>query len=541
MNRPNILMIIFVGINWFKSLITIYMKKFFKYLGWAFLLLLICLIVWISHNLKDQHPDYNVDLKILNNAPAQLSAGFSAMPITPAVPDRWEDKNKNAEYEPKKGETYTDGNGNGKFDPVWIAGFGENRAANGVHDDLWARAMVIDDGKTRLAIVVLDAIGFMNNDVIDVRERVSKESGITYAIICSTHTHEGPDLLGLWGPNPITSGINPAHMEYVKNQAAKAIDLAAKNIRPVRLSISQDLTGAANLVIDTRKPEVFDSGLRMLQFLDKQNGKTLGTLISWGDHPETLWSENLLLSSDFPHFVREGIEKGVFKKDSLMRPGVGGVAVYASACVGGLMTTHPRLTIKDPFTGEEFKAPTFEKAAVQGKQLANLALTAMAKPEEVIDSAAISLIAKTVPLPLNNPMFKLAAMLGVMKRGTTGWMKMKSELSVIKIGPISMVTIPGELYPEILNGGIESPEGQDFKIAPVEVPAIRDLMPGKYKFMFGLANDEIGYIVPKSQWDEKPPFTYGRDSGPYGEVNSLGPETAPTIHRNIKAMLEELK
>ena len=517
------------------------MKKFFKYLGLVFLLLLICLIVWISHNLKDQHPDYNVDLKILNNAPAQLSAGFSAMPITPAVPDRWDDKNKNAEYEPKKGETFTDGNGNGKFDPVWIAGFGENRAANGIHDDLWARAMVIDDGKTRLAIVVLDAIGFMNNDVIDVRNRVSKESGITYAIISSTHTHEGPDLLGLWGPNPITSGINPAHMEYVKNQTAKAIDNAAKSIRPVRLSISQDLTGAANLVIDTRKPEVFDSGLRMLQFLDKENGKTLGTLISWGDHPETLWSDNLLLTSDFPHFVREGIEKGVFKKDSLMRPGVGGVAIYASACVGGLMTTHPRLTIKDPFTGEEFKAPTFEKAAAQGKQLANLALTAMAKPEEVIDSAAISLIAKTVPLPLNNPMFKLAAMLGVMKRGTTGWMKMKSELSVIKIGPISMVTIPGELYPEILNGGIESPEGQDYKIAPVEVPAIRYLMPGKYKFMFGLANDEIGYIVPKSQWDEKAPFTYGRDSGPYGEVNSLGPETAPTIHRNIKAMLEELK
>jgi len=132
-------------------------------------------------------------------------------------------------------------------------------------------------------------------------------------------------------------------------------------------------------------------------------------------------------------------------------------------------------------------------------------------------------------------------MLGVMKRGTTGWMKMKSELAVVKIGPISMVTIPGELYPEILNGGIEAPEGQDYKILPVEVPSIREMMPGKYKFMFGLANDEIGYIVPKSQWDEKAPYTYGRDSGPYGEVNSLGPETAPTIHKNIKSMLEELK
>ena len=308
------------------------------------------------------------------------------MPITPAVPDRWADKNNNAEFD--KGETFTDGNGNGKFDPVWIAGFGNNRPANGIHDDLWARAMVIDDGKTRLAIVVLDAIGFMSNDVIDLRGRISKESGITYAVISSTHTHEGPDLLGLWGPNPFHSGINPAHMEYVKNQAAKAVDAAAKGLRPVHMSISQDLTGASNLVIDTRKPEVFDAGLRMIQFRDKETGKTLGTLISWGDHPETLWSDNLLLTSDFPHFVREGIEKGVFKKDSLMKAGVGGVAIYASAAVGGLMTTHPRLTVKDPFTDEEFKAPTFEKAAAQGKALANLALTAMEKPEETIDSAA---------------------------------------------------------------------------------------------------------------------------------------------------------
>ena len=517
------------------------MKKFFRYTGFILLLLIVILAVRAGLNLRDQHPDYQVDLKITGNAPSQLKAGFAALAITPSVPDKWDDKNNNAEYEPDKGETFTDGNGNGKFDPVWIAGFGNNRPATGIHDDLWARAMVIDDGKTRLAIVVLDAIGFMNNDVIDVRNRISPESGITYAIISSTHTHEGPDLLGLWGPNPLHSGINPAHMEFVKNQAAKAIEVAAKGLRPVRMSVAQDLTGAENLVLDTRKPEVFDSGLRLLRFLDKETNATLGTLISWGDHPETLWSDNLLLTSDFPHYVREGVEKGVFSKDSLVKAGVGGIAVYASACVGGLMTTHPRLTVKDPFSGEEFKAPTFDKAAAQGKQLASLVLNALDTPETTIDSASISIIAKTLPIPLDNTMFKLAAVTGVMKRGTTGWMNMKSELAVIKIGPISMVTIPGELYPEILNGGIETPEGRDYRISPVEIPPIREMMPGKYKFMFGLANDEIGYIVPKSQWDEKAPFTYGRDSGPYGEVNSLGPETAPTIHKNIKAMLEELK
>jgi hypothetical protein len=279
----------------------------------------------------------------------------------------------------------------------------------------------------------------------------------------------------------------------------------------------------------------------MIQFLDRENGQTLGTLVNHGNHPETLWSGNLQITSDFPHYVREGIEKGVYHKDSLVLPGVGGVAVYASGAVGGLMTTHPRLTIKDPFSGEEFKEPTFEKAAAQGKSMANLALLAMAKPEEIIDSAAISIIAKTLPIPLDNNMFKLAAMLGIMKRGTTGWMKMKSELAVVKIGPISLVTIPGELYPEILNGGVEAPVGQDFNVAPVEIPAIREMMPGKYKFMFGLANDEIGYIIPKSQWDVKAPYTYGKEGSPYGEVNSLGVETAPIIHKNIKTMLEELK
>ncbi|MCH7571064.1 MAG: hypothetical protein IH919_10955, partial [Deltaproteobacteria bacterium] len=44
--------------------------------------------------------------------------------------------------------------------------------------------------------------------------------------------------------------------------------------------------------------------------------------------------------------------------------------------------------------------------------------------------------------------------------------------------------------------------------------------------LIGLANDEVGYIVPKRQWDEKPPYCYGRDGAQYGEGNSVGPETA---------------
>jgi len=67
------------------------------------------------------------------------------------------------------------------------------------------------------------------------------------------------------------------------------------------------------------------------------------------------------------------------------------------------------------------------------------------------------------------------------------------------------------------------------------------MMTGKYKFVIGLGSDEIGYIIPKSAWDEKAPYTYGREESPYGEENSLGPETAPILHRNLKEMLDELE
>lgn len=516
------------------------MKKALKIIGLVVVLFLVVLVVIGFTNTKDRHPGYTADMKIANDSPSELKAGFAVVPITPEVPDRWVDKNNDAKYNPKDGDTFIDGNGNGVFDPVWIAGFSNSKPANGIHDDTWARTMIIDDGKTRLAIVILDAIGFMNDDIVDVRKMIPEEAGITYTIIASTHTHEGPDMLGLWGESPLKSGIDAEYMKIVKNQIVKSVLTASQNLKPARLEISQDLTGAIPLVKDTRKPEVFDSGLRMIKAIEKETGATLGTVVAWADHPETLWSRNLLVSSDFPHYVREGVEKGIFKGDSLIVAGTDATCVYMNGAVGGLMTTHPSLPVIDPVTGIEYNEPSYEKTEAQGKAVSILALKAMENPVEVVESAGISVVVRTIPLHIDNNLFKLGTLLGVMDRGTTGWMNMRSELAVIQIGPVSMVTIPGEIYPELVNGGAEAPEGNDFGIQPVETPSIREMMPGKYKFIIGLANDEIGYIIPKSQWDVKAPYTYGRDNSPYGEENSLGPETAGIIHTNLKEMLGEL-
>jgi len=62
-------------------------------------------------------------------------------------------------------------------------------------------------------------------------------------------------------------------------------------------------------------------------------------------------------------------------------------------------------------------------------------------------------------------------------------------------------------------------------------------MPGKYKFVLGMSNDMIGYIIPKSEWDETDPFLYNQSSSPYGEINSLGPDTAPVLHGELTKMI----
>jgi hypothetical protein len=124
-------------------------------------------------------------------------------------------------------------------------------------------------------------------------------------------------------------------------------------------------------------------------------------------------------------------------------------------------------------------------------------------------------------------------------RGHVHWKTMRTEVALLTIGEASIACVPGEIYPEIVNGGIERAPGGDFDIPPAEVPPLRELMPGRIKFVISLANDEIGYTIPKSEWDEKPPYIYGATGPVYGEINSCGPETAPLLHSAFAELCRE--
>ena len=90
--------------------------------------------------------------------------------------------------------------------PVWIAGYGQNRRATGVHDPLYARAIVISDGKKKVALAAVDVVGLQYPTVQEIRKRLE---GFDYVLVASTHNHEGPDTVGIWGPTPFKSGVDP--------------------------------------------------------------------------------------------------------------------------------------------------------------------------------------------------------------------------------------------------------------------------------------------------------------------------------------------
>jgi hypothetical protein len=515
------------------------MIQFLKCSGIISTILIISFSLFSCRNIHDRNPGYELNLKVVPSGSGTLHAGFSAIPITPEVPDTWIDNDANAKYEPRKGDSYTDGNGNGKFDAVWIAGFSNKRAANGIHDQLWARTMVIDDGNTRFSLTAIDAIGLFHDELIDIRKRISNNAGITYSIVTSTHDHEAPDLMGLWGPKFYKSGVDAGYLEFVKNQIVSSIEDAAENLEPARIKFAQDLAGLSSLVTDTRAPFVMDDGLRIIQVLKMDSDTSIGTLIAWGCHPETLWDKNLMITSDFPHYVREGIEKGIYSNDNLIKTGIGGIALYFNGAIGGLMTVNTDWPIHDPWSGETYSVPDFDKAESQGMQIAFAALSALENSSDIHNSGSIGIAARTFNVPVKNFMFRLGARLGVMNRGYSKRKHMRTEVAYVTIGPASFLTYPGEVYPELINGGIESPVGQDYETEPLELPAAREMMSGGYKFIIGLGNDELGYFIPKSEWDKKKPYLYGAEESPYGESNSLGPDTAPILHEQIRQLIED--
>jgi hypothetical protein len=441
-----------------------------------------------------------------------LQAGFGEVDVTPKLGDK----------------------------PVFMAGFGHNRKATEIADPIMARALVLKHDKQKLAVVSIDVVGFFHANV----ERVRKElTEFDYVLVTSTHNHEGPDTLGLWGESPFKCGIDSEYMARLEQQIVAVVRSAEKELRPVTARIGT--AKIPDLLHDGRLPIILHDDLVVLQFTEVQSKKPAGIVVQWNCHPETLADKNSRLSADFVGYtVKEVREKQACP------------VVYLTGTVGGLMTSL-KVEIKND-KGEMLNDGTFEKTERYGRAIGATANKALASAQEIA-LTPIQVKQRAVFLPVDNKIYLLARQMKVLVRDGYLWsgdsakaeptkledqntkrVCIKSEVGWLRLGDLDIAAIPGEIYPELVLDKVAdpAPAGADFPDAPIE-PAIYKQLRGPHRMIIGLANDEIGYIIPKRQWDEKPPYTYGYKKAPYGEINSLGPETAPLLCEAFRKMVKE--
>ena len=428
--------------------------------------------------------------------------------------------------------------------PVYMAGFEQNRRATGVHDDLYVRCVAVGDGRTRLALVSADLIGFFLDDTEKTRALLKTTAADATLVVASTHNHEGPDTMGMWGPNRIQTGRDPVYMEALRRNVAEVAAEALGHLTPASLALAKTTT--PGLIEDGRLPRVIDDSLVVLQ-AKGADGRTLGTVVNWNSHPEALGGKNTLITADYPHYLIGRIEEAL-----------GGTTVFFNGSIGGLMSAMGvKLT---DISGNAIPEETFEHAQAIGERAAGKALEAL-RSARASASSTVSYRSARVRVPLENGYFRLAYGFGIFERPLTTRGQpdprrapfgiggqpvslplgedLETEIGHIRLGDAEILAVPGEIYPELVIGGIQEPQeaAADFLGAPKEAP-LKGLMTAEFRMIFGLANDEIGYIIPRSEWDERPPFAYGREETQYGEMNSVGPGVAPALAQAYADLLK---
>jgi hypothetical protein len=456
-------------------------------------------------------------------------------------------------------------------DPIYLAGFGNDRRATDYNDRLWARGIVIDGLGGRIAIVALDLVGYFNAEVQTIRALVSPGSAIDYLVVHSTHQHEGPDTLGIWGPNQLTSGVDPGYLDFVNQSVADCVDSAVAGLQPARIRFATTDSNGLSLGLDAEDDgfgvadgkvlagdaalapatagRIVDARLSILQATKLgPPGKVLATLVNFASHPESLGSNNTRVTSDFPHYAREAIEASQ-----------GGTAIWVSGDLGVLQGPLD-IDVEDPLTGLPAQRRTFRWAEVHGQQLAARVVSAIPKkpghPIALIDFATTSPVA----VRLDNPFFRFFIAIGVLPSDglytdgvpdpSVGFPfpppfdpipqalgeDLHTEVGAFRINEASFAVVPNELDPQI---------GETYRAR---------MAGAQHTFIIGLGNDEIGYQVPEAKWDDSChacapyilagvpqfcPYYPNIDCNTVFE-NNVGNDHDPAISGALEPLLDEL-
>jgi len=342
-----------------------------------------------------------------------------------------------------------------------------------IHDAMKARCVVFERDGQKVAIVGADLFGMLKSEFDPIEAELKKKVGLTALIVGMSHNHAAPDTIGIYGYYP------KDYVAHIQTQIEKVVTEALAKLEDVEeVAVSSDellLTGARvhGLMRNARNPGIVDPQIALVEARGK-GGKPIATLLHFACHPEGLEKGAKEISADFPGYLCER-----WKKET------GAQAIFLNGALGGMVSG-------------DTKARTHAEAKAAGKAFADalLAIRTQAAPSQ---SDHFKLQRQRIEVPVTNPKLLIFQRMSGNRRPYYRG-RVVSEMFHLRIGEAEIVTIPGELLPEI-----------SFEIL--------EKMKGYPRMIVGLVNDELGYMVPG----------YDYRAGAYEEGMSVSPAVGPMV------------
>ena len=413
--------------------------------------------------------------------------------------------------------------------PVMKAGAAEvkittSKDPQAIHDDLYARVLVLGDGTSRLAIVTLDLGGMSPERALLVRQAIEKETGVPEAnvVINCSHTHNSP------GPREKIWEDGLSYDDWLRREIVGIVAKAIKELRPATIRFGREpvqigfnrrvplATGKITMAPNPHGTTVPWVDVLAVYGADGQSDR-IGILFSHAAHPVIIHESSDLIGADFPGAAVKTLQ------DWLWHDGKpNGVIMFAQGC-GGNINGYP---LRGGYQACEVAGRTLAQAIVRAKydnvapgklQSRSLKLSLPFQDAPSVDECE-KLVAR---YPDDK---RYARLLEVAKSGEAKFMPF--AMRTMAIGEdVCIVSLPNEMFAEY----------QLFAVST---------SPFKHTFVFGYTNGTGAYVATRK--DYLMGELGGYESSPYG--NALGgmyglalkPEVEKMIQQGITTLFEQL-
>lgn len=405
-----------------------------------------------------------------------------------------------------------------------------------IRDDQKVRTIAVSDGRGISIFASIDSYGMPLTAVREIRARFAeyaeKENlNITSVTVSALHQHSCIDTFGLNGDIVkalFTSSIrnllglelpNGQNKEFMENLYKVTVDsmiTAVNNMETGKLYYGA--VDVKDYIRDKRDPQVFDSNLNRLRFVPDNAENDETWILNAPIHCVGNGAGGKEITGDYPYFMEKYINETANAN-----------VFYILGAELAISSQYEPIEKNEP---ELFEKYDYRYGAF-GEKLGQFACSIT---EETEVEPIFNIRYTEAFVPVNNSILKLAAKGGLLtnqlvKAGLS--YEVVTEIGYAEFGTnLSVAIIPGEIAPEIVYGGV-TPVEESWNGKEWTYPSFQEEAGERKMLVFGITNDQIGYLLPASNWHSY--FTENE------EIVSCGIDAAPAVVEAYYKVFDEVR